>query len=194
MGSTCPATPARPHWNRARPSDAVFRRLHSGRLAHPLSVLHPALRSLRLAGLGARTDPPQGRSGPGERGALAALAAVIFLSAPIGGRPLHAKSNLRGVAEKVSSRLHPGDIVISPVAEVPLLAHYPPKGLHFATPSGPVADAYTADWRDLTVRLRRSDPGLETRRAIDIMPPGGTCWSCVRPPSNPLPTTRSSSV
>ena len=116
------------------------------------------------------------------------MAVVIFLSAPIGGiGPLHAKSNLRGVAEKVSSRLHPGDIVISPVGEVPLLAHYLREGLNFATPSGPVADAYTADWRDLTMRLRRSEPGLDTRRAIDMVPPGGHLLIVCPPPVEPAP-------
>ena len=142
-----------------------------------LAVVLPPM--LLLAGVGL---------GHGGRAALIALAVVVLLTAPVGGKgPLHAKSNLKGVAEKVFSRLHPGNIVISPVGEVPLLTHYLPDGLNFATPSGPVADAHIADWRDLTTRLRRSEPELTARRAIDMVPSGGHLLIVCPPPVEPAP-------
>jgi len=142
-----------------------------------LAVIVPPMLLLVAVGLG-----KEGRA------ALAALAVVIFLTAPIGEKgPPHEKSNLRGIAESVSSRLHTGDFVISPAGEVPLLAHYLPKGLAFATPTGAVRDVHIADWRDITTRLRRSEPGLSTPRAIDMVPPGGHLLIvCPSPPETAL--------
>lgn len=138
-----------------------------------LAVIVPPMLLLAAVGLG-----------HGGRAALAALAVVIFLTAPIGEKgPLHQKSNLRGIAEKVSSRLHAGDLVISPAGEVPLLARYLPKGLHFATPTGSVRDVHVADWRDITARLRRSEPGRTTPRAIDTVPSGGRLLIVCPPPA-----------
>ena len=126
--------------------------------------------------------------GHGGRAALAALAGVIFLTAPMEGKgPPHEKSNLRAVAEEVSSHLRAGDLVISPAGEVPLLAHYLPEGLNFATPSGAVPDVHIADWRDITTRLRQSDPGRMTPRAIDMVPPGGHLLIVCPPRVGPAP-------
>lgn len=128
-----------------------------------LAVIVPPILLLAAVGIG-----------HGGRPALAALAVAVFLTAPIGGKgPPHAKSNLRGVAQEAGSRLRPGDLVISPVGEVPLLAHYLPAGVGFAATSGPVGDVHIADWRDIAERLRQNDPRTTVPRTIDMLPPGG---------------------
>jgi MFS family permease len=117
-----------------------------------------------------------GALGLGRAGRLgmAALALIAFLAAPVADKgPLQQKSNMRGLAMKVASRLLPGDLVIAPTGEMPLLAFYLPKGPRFSTTSGPVRDARVADWRDVTERLRDNDPRVILAPAIDGVVPGG---------------------
>jgi hypothetical protein len=117
-----------------------------------------------------------GALGLGRAGRLgmAALALIAFLAAPVADRgPLDQKSNMRDLAMKVAPRLLPGDLVIAPTGEVPLLAFYLPKGPRFSTTSGPVRDARVADWRDATERLRDNDPRVVLAPGIDGVAPGG---------------------
>lgn len=124
--------------------------------------------------------------GQGGRVGMVGLAMIAFLIAPLGGKgPPHQKSNIRGVAERSASRLRPGDLVIAPTGEVPLLAHYlPDRGLRYATTIGPVRDARVADWRDITERLREADPRAALLPLIDAVPVGGHVL-VVCPPRGP---------
>jgi hypothetical protein len=121
------------------------------------------------------------------RPALFALAVIAFLSAPLHGKGLpYAKSNVRDLAAQVSSTLRPGDLVISPVGEVPLLAYYLPQDLRFATPTGAVRDARIADWRDNTKRLEETDTRAAVLPLIDAVPAGGHVLVVCPPPAGDL--------
>ena len=125
--------------------------------------------------------------GRGGRTGLVALAVIAFLTAPIEAKgPPYQKSNLRSVAARASSRLEPGDLVIAPTGEVPLLAHYLPAGLRFATTTGPVRDARVADWRDNTKRLRDSNTKAALLPLVDSVPVGGHVLVVCPPPTPEL--------
>ncbi len=67
------------------------------------------------------------------------------------------KSNVRAVAEAIGPSLAPGDLVISTQPEVvPVLHHYLPPGLRYATVWGPVEDVGVSDWRDGVKHLEGS--------------------------------------
>ena len=141
-----------------------------------LAVVMPAVLLLAAMGLG-----------KGGRPALLALAVIAFLSAPLHGKGLpHAKSNVRSLAEQASPMLRPGDLVISPVGEVPVLAYYLSQGLRFATPTGAVRDARIADWRDNTKRLEETDPRDAVLPLIDAVPAGGHVLVVCPPPAGDL--------
>ena len=71
------------------------------------------------------------------------------------------KSNVAGISSVAATSLEPGDLVVSTQPEqVPVLVHYLPDGLRFATPLGPVADPAVMDWRDALSRLRTTQPLL----------------------------------
>ncbi len=122
--------------------------------------------------------------GHGGRVGMVGLALVAFLIFPVGGKVSpHQKSNIRGIAERASSRLRPGDLVLAPTGEVPLLAHYLPEhDLRFATPTGPVRDPWVPDWRDITKRLRDTDPRETLLPLIDAVPVGGHVLVVCPPP------------
>ena len=121
------------------------------------------------------------------RPGLFALAVIAFLSAPLHGKGLpYAKSNVRDLAERVSSTLRPGDLVISPVGEVPLLAYYLPQDLRFATPTGAVRDERIADWRNNTKRLEETDTRAAVLPLIDAVPVGGHVLVVCPPPAGDL--------
>ncbi len=139
-----------------------------------LAVAVPPILLLAALGLGRA-----GRIG------LVALAVIAFLTAPIEAKgPPHQKSNLRSLAAQTSSRLEPGDLVIAPTGEVPLLAHYLPAGLRFTTTTGPVRHPRVADWRDIRKRLRESNTKAALLPLIDTVPVGGHVL-VVCPPRTP---------
>ncbi len=106
--------------------------------------------------------------------ALPVLAVVGVLSGPIAVKvPLHAKSNVKGWAGEAAPSLRRGDVVFAPIGGVPLLAHYLPDGLRYATTTGPVADPLAADWRDALERLDRSDPAAILSPFVDTLAVGG---------------------
>jgi mannosyltransferase len=87
--------------------------------------------------------------------------------------PRDIKSNVRRVAARVGPDLHRGDLVVSTQPEqVPVLHHYLPAGLRFATPLGPVRDAGVMDWRDALMRLRRARPGPTLAPMLAHLPVG----------------------
>jgi hypothetical protein len=83
------------------------------------------------------------------------------------------KSNVAAVSSVAATSLERGDLVVSTQPEqVPVLAHYLPDGLRFATPLGPVADPAVMDWRDALSRLRTTQPELSLAPLLDSLPPG----------------------
>ena len=125
----------------------------------------------------------------GGQPALAALGVVVFLSAPVDVKtPPYVKSNVRAVTDEVSPLMRPGDLVISPdYGEVPLLAHYLPPGLRYATAEGLVADPMVADQRDAAQRLRQVRPEVALRPVLEAIPIGGRVLLVCPPVSAPSP-------
>ena len=110
----------------------------------------------------------------GGRLAISALCVLLFLEAPIDVRvPPFRKSNVKAVVTEVSDRLHPGDLVVSHFGELPVLAHYLPPGLRYASASGVIADPRLADYRDSVERLQASLPAETLPPLLDEVSPGG---------------------
>src|SRR5829696_1398948 len=83
---------------------------------------------------------------------LAGLAVVALLWAY--EEPPRLKSNVRQVAAAISPSLRAGDVVVATQPEqVPVLHHYLPPGLRYATPTGFVEHVGVTDWRDGVERL-----------------------------------------
>lgn len=102
---------------------------------------------------------------------LVALAIVALIWSGSAGRP--EKSNVRSVAASLSPSLRPGDLVISAQPEqIPVLAHYLPKGLRWATLWGPVTDLGVTDWRDGVDRLEQTSATRDLRPLVDALPAG----------------------
>lgn len=110
----------------------------------------------------------------GRELAVVSLAVAIVLSGlATAVPPANEKSSVRGWAEQASPLLNRGDVVYSPIGEVPLLAHYLPGGLRYATTTGPVADPLAADWRDALERIAENDPVATLSPLIDSLDVGG---------------------
>ncbi len=118
--------------------------------------------------------------------AVAAIVAVAFLAGPVAVKgPEYQKSNAKAVADEVSPRLQPGDLVVVPDFQmVPLLAHYLPPGLRYATTSGPVPDEHIVDWRNSMQRLQENDPSVTLPPLIDSLPVGGHLLVACPPPES----------
>ena len=88
------------------------------------------------------------------------------------------KSNVRDVATAIAPSLSPGDVVVSTQPEqVPVLHHYLPPGLRYATPTGYVEDVGVTDWRDGVERLEGTSPQRDLKPILDQLP--------ARPPARP---------
>ncbi|MDQ4130258.1 MAG: glycosyltransferase family 39 protein [Actinomycetota bacterium] len=106
--------------------------------------------------------------------AVAMVAVVAILAGPLNTKQsLDAKSTARRLAEAAGPLLAPQDVVFAPMGEVPLLAHYLPPGVRYATTTGVVKDPRAADWRDALARLRRADPVAAVDRLVHRLPAGG---------------------
>jgi mannosyltransferase len=85
----------------------------------------------------------------------------------------YAKSNVAAVAGAVAPRLQPGDlVVVTQTEQVPVLAHYLPAGLRYATPTGAVSDPYVVDWRNIVQRLQAARPCSALAPEINALPVG----------------------
>jgi hypothetical protein len=85
----------------------------------------------------------------------------------------YVKSNAAAVAAASASTLQPGDLVVVTQSEqVPVLAHYLPPGLRYATPTGPVSDTTVVNWRHLVERLEVADPCTALNPLIAQLPVG----------------------
>jgi hypothetical protein len=104
----------------------------------------------------------------GRLGIVAGLIVALMWSGSTGRAE---KSNVRSVSESLAPSLRPGDLVISTWPEqIPVLAHYLPGGLSWATLWGPVDDLGVTDWRDGVDRLERTTPAKDLRPLLDALP------------------------
>lgn len=88
----------------------------------------------------------------GRRVGIAALAVLVALWVPAGA-PVE-RSDAFELARDARPLLCRGDLVLATAfADVPLLAHYLPPGMRYASPFGRVPDAGVVDWRDAARRL-----------------------------------------
>lgn len=102
---------------------------------------------------------------------LVALALVATIWSGSAGRS--EKSNVRSVTASLAPSLRAGDLVISAQPEqLPVLAHYLPHGLRWATLWGTVTDLGVADWRDGVDRLEQTSATRDLRPLVDALPPG----------------------
>ncbi|HWC11362.1 MAG TPA: hypothetical protein VG455_09085, partial [Acidimicrobiales bacterium] len=100
---------------------------------------------------------------------------VVFLVGPIDVKtPPDRKSNVKSTADAVGPYLRAGDLVISgDDGAVPVLAHYFPPGLRYATTEGLVADERVSDQREYVERLRNSRYRTAVPALVDDLPVGG---------------------
>jgi mannosyltransferase len=83
------------------------------------------------------------------------------------------KSNVREVSAAISPSLSPGDVVVSTQPEqVPVLHHYLPPGLRYATLTGFVGDVGVTDWRDGVKRLNATSAPRDLKPILDGLPAG----------------------
>jgi mannosyltransferase len=84
-----------------------------------------------------------------------------------------AKSNVRPTAARLTRFVRRGDLVVSTQPEqVPVLAHYLPAGLRYATPLGVVPDPLVMDWRNALRRLRAARPQATLEPLLDRLRSG----------------------
>jgi mannosyltransferase len=108
------------------------------------------------------------RLGPLGLVACAAVSTVWLIDGAPGP-----KTNVAATTASLARQLRPGDLVVSTQPEqVPVLAHYLPDGLEYATPLGPVDDPRVMDWRDALPRLERTRPGSSLVPVLDALPEG----------------------
>jgi mannosyltransferase len=90
------------------------------------------------------------------RGAgLVALLALVLLMAT--ATPPRERSDAFTLARAAAPHLRRDDlVVVTPFAQLPLVAHYLPPGLRYASTLGAAPDPHVADWRDVTRRLARA--------------------------------------
>ena len=102
---------------------------------------------------------------------LVGLGLVLLMWSGSTGRT--EKSNVRAVADSLAPSLRPGDLVVATQPEVvPVLAHYLPDGLRWATLWGPVSDLGVTDWRDGVERLDATSAARDLTPLVDRLEPG----------------------
>ena len=150
-----------------------------------LVVVTPAV--LLLAALGL--------SWAGARGLVAlALIAALWVQpfARLSGvRPsgvLSGKATVRPLARAAAPGLEPGDLVIAmQMEEVPVLAYYLPRGLRFATATGPVLEPGVADWRDALDRTAATTVATALLPQLDRAGVGtDVLLVCAQPGTGPM--------
>src|SRR3954447_23077994 len=101
--------------------------------------------------------------------AVLAAIAIIWTATPAPRQ----KSNVREVAAAISPDLRSGDLIVSTrPGEIAVLYYYLPRGLRYATLTGPVRDRGVTDWRDLASRLRQTSPARDLQPLLDSLAAG----------------------
>jgi hypothetical protein len=108
----------------------------------------------------------------GARGlGLAALVVVVWVWIPDDGR--EDKSNVRDVAAALAPSVSLGDLVVSTQPEqVPVLHHYLPDGLRYATLDGELSELDVTDWRDGVERLGATSARADLAPLVDRLEVG----------------------
>jgi hypothetical protein len=102
---------------------------------------------------------------------VVALAIVLVLNEVPYVHPF--KSDMRDVSGELSSKLHPGDLVVAGQPEQTSLAYYYlPRGLRYASTIGPVSDPTYMNWVDALSRLRRANPTTTLDHLLATLQPG----------------------
>ena len=112
----------------------------------------------------------------GRRCLLVVAASLAATSLPVLVHPgafADSKSNVAAVDAAVRSRLAPGDLVVTALAELPIIAYYLPAGLRYATPLGVVPDPRVIDWQHLPTRLQAAVPTRTLAGLLRAVPVGG---------------------
>jgi mannosyltransferase len=137
-----------------------------------IRYLAVALAPLLLAIAGSLASTFRGRV------TLVALCAVLAAGTAVGAllpnaNARYAKSNVAAIAAAAAPQLHPGDLVITTQTEtLAVLYYYLPKGLHYATPTGPTDQPYVVDWRNIVSRLQRANPCQDLLPSLAALPVG----------------------
>lgn len=106
-------------------------------------------------------------------GAVAVAAIAVVWLAGVHEPARTAKSDAAPVARTVAANLRPGDLVLDThPEEVPLLYHYLPAGLSYATPIGSVGDPAVMNWVDALGRLRRAQVATTLEPLLARLPTG----------------------
>ena len=106
-------------------------------------------------------------------GRLGLAALVLVAAMGVGDGAPKEKSNVKDVTAAIAPSLRAGDLVVSTQPEqVPVLHHYLPDGVRFATLTGPVRDVGVTDWRDGTRRLRVAEPRRDLQPQLDALRAG----------------------
>ncbi len=114
-----------------------------------------------------------GAAGLANAGRLGLVGLIVAAALAAGDTAPDDKSNVRDVAEAISPSLRAGDVVVSTQPEqVSVLRYYLPKGVKFATLTGPVQDTGVTDWRDGTKRLGATSAARDLKPVLDAMKPG----------------------
>lgn len=113
-----------------------------------------------------------GCSRAGVVGLVAIAASIVFLANPASFTPQY-KSDVRDVGGEMTSRMHPGDVVlVGQPEQVPLNWYYLPPGLRYANTIGSVSDPRYMDWVDALKRLTRANWAAEARSLVASLRPG----------------------
>jgi hypothetical protein len=127
----------------------------------------------RYLGVGVAPFLLAATAGLAYAGRLGVAGLIIVTAMGLGNGAPSVKSNVRDVAQAVAPSLRPGDLVVSTQPEqVPVLHHYLPDGLRFATITGPVHDLGVTDWRDGIKRLHAASPGRDLQPLMNALAPG----------------------
>jgi hypothetical protein len=111
--------------------------------------------------------------GLAHAGRLGVAGMLIVAAMGIGNGAPSDKSNVRDVTEAIAPSVRRGDLVVSTQPEqIPVLHHYLPPGLHYATLTGPVHDLGVTDWRDGTQRLHAATAQRDLKPLLDRLPAG----------------------
>jgi mannosyltransferase len=112
-------------------------------------------------------------AGLAHAGRLGIVGLIVVAALGIGQGAPDDKSNVRDLAQAIGPSLRAGDVVVSTQPEqVSVLRYYLPKGVKFATLTGPVQDTGVTDWRDGTERLEATSAARDLEPVLDAMKPG----------------------
>jgi hypothetical protein len=112
-------------------------------------------------------------AGLANAGRLGIAGLIVAAALAAGDTAPDDKSNVRDVAQAIGPSLRAGDVVVSTQPEqVSVLRYYLPKGVKFATLTGPVEDTGVTDWRDGTERLGATSAPRDLKPVLDAMKPG----------------------